>query len=308
MNDLGQVLEDYLRLRESLGYKVVHPRRVLSGFVSHLKACGLDTVTTQATVAWATEPSAVRPGWWAARYGLARGFAGYLRTIDPNTEVPPVGLVTGKHRRATPYLYSDADIAALLASARQLSSPLRAATYATLLGLLAVSGLRVGEALALDREDVDLTSGLLTIREAKFGKTRQIPLHPTTVQALAEYARQRDRLRPCCPSPAFFVSTAGTRLFYSTFHLVFSGLVRQAGLAPRSASCRPRPHDLRHSFAVHTLLEWYRQGLDVSVRLPLLSTYLGHVHPGSTYWYLSGAPELFTLVADRLEIVLGELP
>jgi integrase/recombinase XerD len=243
MTDLGQALEDYLRLRESLGYKVVHPRRVLSRFVVYLESRGLETVTTEAAVAWATEPNGVRPGWWATRYGLVRGFAGYLRTIDPAAEVPPAGLVIGKHRRATPYLYSEAEIAALMSAARQLRSPLRAATYATLVGLLAVSGLRVGEVIALDRDDVDLASGLLTIREAKFGKTRQIPLHPTTVEALATYSRQRDQLCPRCPSPAFFVSTTGTRLFYSTFHLVFSGLVRQACLAPRSPSCRPRPHD-----------------------------------------------------------------
>jgi len=305
MTDLHQALDDYLRIRESLGYKVVQPRRVLSKFVIHLEDLGLETVTTEAAAAWATEPAGARQGWWATRFGLVRGFAAYLRTIDPATEVPPAGLVTGKNRRATPYLYSDAEIVSLMAAARQLS-PLRAATYEALVGLLAASGLRSGEAIALDRGDVDLNTGILTVRDAKFGKSRQVPVHPTTVVALAAYARRRDELCPRCASPAFFVSTTGTRLFYNTFHLVFSGLVRQAGLQPRSASCRPRPHDLRHTFAVKTLLDWYREGVDAAARLPLLSTYLGHVHPGATYWYLSGSPELFALVAERLETFLGD--
>jgi integrase/recombinase XerD len=308
MSDLRQSLEDYLRIRDSLGYKTAESRRMLNQFVIFLRALGLETVTTEAAVAWAIKPTGARPGRWAARFSLARGFASYLRTIDPASEVPPAGLVVGKNRRATPYLYSEADITALLAAARTLRSPLRAATYETLLGLLAVSGLRVGEAIALDRDDVNPTSGLLTIREAKFGRTRQVPVHPTTRAALSGYAQLRDQLCPRCPSRAFFVSTTGTRLLYSTFHLVFSGLVRQAGLEPRSASCRPRPHDLRHSFAVTTLLGWYRDGVEIEPRLPLLSTYLGHVHPASTYWYLSGAPELFALVAERLETVLGQLP
>jgi integrase len=308
MTGLRGHLEDYLRLRESLGYKIVQPRRYLRHFVAHLEHLGLATVTTDAAVAWATQPQGVRPGEWARRYGLVRGFAGYLRAIDPATEIPPAGLVAGKNRRATPYLYSDTEIAALMDAARRLPSPLRAATYECLLGLLAVTGMRIGEAIALDRDDVDLASGILTIRAAKFGRTRQIPLHPTTVRALAAYAQRRDELCPRCPSTAFLVSTKGTRLFYSTFHLVFSHLVTQAGLAPRSASCRPRPHDLRHSFTVHTLLRWYRDGLDVASRLPLLSAYLGHAHPGATYWYLTGAPELLALAADRLETAWGELP
>lgn len=308
MTALRDALEDYLRIRESLGYKVVHPRRVLSQFVDYLEERGLPTVTTEAAVSWATAPNGARPGWWAARYGMARGFARHLGTIEPATQVPPAGLIIGKNRRATPYLYSDTEIAALMTAAQQLRHPLQAATYECLLGLLAVSGLRVGEAIALDRDHIDLVSGTVTVRAGKFGKARNVPVHASTVNALATYAQRRDQLHPHCPSPAFFVSTTGTRLFYSTFHRVFSALVRQASIEARSASCRPRPHDLRHSFAVHTLLGWYRDGLDTAVRLPLLSTYLGHVHPGATYWYLSGAPELFALVADRLETILGELP
>ena len=189
-----------------------------------------------------------------------------------------------------------------------LRSPLRAATLETLIGLLAVSGLRIGEALRLDRDDVDLAGGVLRILESKFGKSREVPLHPSTVEALAVYARRRDQLCPHCADRAFFVSTAGTRLLYCNAHLAWLELVRCAGLQPRSAKCRPRPHDLRHSFAVRTLLGWYQDGADVAARMPLLSTYLGHVHPANTYWYLSAAPELLSLVAARLDAAGGAQP
>ena len=195
-----------------------------------------------------------------------------------------------------------------MAAARGLRSPLRAATFETLVGLLAVTGLRIGEALRLDRDDVDLTGDVLTIRLSKFGKSREVPVHTSTVDALARYSRERDRLCPRPADRAFFVSTAGTRLLYCNAHLAWLELVRRAGLEPRSLQCRPRPHDLRHSFAVRTLLGWYRQNADVQARMPLLSTYLGHVHPGSTYWYLSAAPELLTLVVARLDAVAGGAP
>jgi integrase/recombinase XerD len=161
--------------------------------------------------------------------------------------------------------------------------------------------MRIGEALSLDRDDVDLAQGLLTVREAKFNKSRELPVHETTTAALHTYAKRRDRLCPVAATPAFFISATGTRVLYCNFHLGFLEMVRRAGLESRSASCRPRPHDLRHSFAVRTLINWYREGIDVEARLPRLSTYLGHVHPANTYWYLSGAPELFALAAQRLD-------
>lgn len=192
-----------------------------------------------------------------------------------------------------------------MAVAQGFRSPLRTVTFETLVGLLAVTGLRIGEALRLDRDDVDLVEGVLLIRLSKFGKTRQVPLHASTVDALAAYTRERDRLCRRPADPAFFISTAGTRLRYDNAHLAWLDLVRRAGLERRSAKCRPRPHDLRHSFAVRTLLGWHRDGGDVAARMPLLSTYLGHVHPGNTYWYLSAAPELLNLVAARLDTVAG---
>jgi integrase len=305
MNELGRDLEDYLAIRRALGFKLQRTALLLADFAGYLAANQLDTITTDAALAWATLPPNGESSWWAHRLSVVRGFARHLHAIDPAHQVPPPGLLPGRSRRATPFLYSDEDLAALMAAARGFRSPLQAATMQTLVGLLAVTGLRIGEALRLDRDDVDLAEGVLTIRFTKFGKSREVPLHASTVDALALYGRERDRLCPRPAEPAFFLSTAGTRLLYCNAHLAWLDLMRRAGLQPRSAQCRPRPHDLRHSFAVRTLLGWYQDGADVQARLPLLSTYLGHVHPGSTYWYLSAAPELLTPVAARLDAVAG---
>lgn len=237
---------------------------------------------------------------------MVRGFATYCKALDPAHEVPPADLLPHRTGRATPYLYSDEEIRALMAAAEGLPFPLRALTFRTLVALLAVTGLRVGEAIRLDRADLDLNAGILTVRGSKFGKSREVPLHPSSVAALGAYLARRDALHPRPAAPALFISLAGTRLLYCGVHWTFLRLVRRAGLVPRSASCRPRPHDLRHTFAVRTVLEWYRAGADVEARLPRLSTYLGHVNPGATYWYLSAAPELLALAGERLERHLGE--
>lgn len=207
-----------------------------------------------------------------------------------------------------PYLYSPAEITALVDAATTIRSPLRAATYQTLIGLLAVTGMRAGEVICLDRPDADLRAGLLTIRQSKFGKSRQLPLHATTAAALAGYAAFRDRHHPRPATPAFFVSLTGTRLIYKNVHYTYHRLTQAAGLAPRSPRCRPRIHDLRHSFAVATLLGWYQDGGDVAARLPLLSAWLGHANPGSTYWYLTASPELLAAAGQRLEEHLRERP
>lgn len=308
MSDLRVELDHYLAIRRSLGFKLRRAELLLADFVRYLGANGSDTITTENAFAWATLPPNGGLSWWGQRLSVVRSFARHLHVIDPAHEVPPAGLLPARTHRATPYLYSDADIAALMAAARQLRSPLRAATLETLVGVLAVTGLRIGEALRLDRDDVDLAAGVLRVRDTKFGKSRDVPLHASTVDALSSYARVRDRLCPCPVGPSFFVSTTGTRLLYCSAHLAWLELVRRAGLQPRSAKCRPRPHDVRHSFAVRTLLGWYRDGGDVAARLPLLSTYLGHVDPAATYWYLSAAPELLSLVAARLDAASGARP
>ena len=308
MNELRAAVNDYLTIRRALGFKLEEPSRLLPKFVEFIEQAGAYAVTTELAVAWAKQPPDAHPNEWARRMSAVRCFARHLQTLDPRTEVPPPDLLPRSTRRATPYLYSEADITALLKAARALRSPLRAATFATLIGLLAVTGMRVGEALRLDRDDLDKANGLLTIRNSKFGKSREVPLHPSTIEALQTYARMRDELLPRQTTTSFFVSTAGTRLIYNVFHFTFLELVRQAGLQRRSVSCRPRPHDLRHTFAVRTLLGWYRAGHDVEAQMPLLSTYLGHFQPRHTYWYLSATPELLALAGQRLERAREDRP
>jgi integrase/recombinase XerD len=308
MSALRNSLDEYLALRRALGFKLERAAHLLPGFVAHLEHHGTPNITTVLALAWAKQPPDGDPAWWAERLSLVRGFAKHMQALDARTEVPAAELLPSRTRRATPYLYSDRDIARLMQAAQRLPHPLRAGTYTALIGLLATTGLRVGEALRLDRQDIDRKYRLLVIRSSKFGKSREVALHDSTLAALLAYARLRDRLLPRPQVPSFFLSIVGTRLRYDNFHITFLGLVCGAGLERRSARCRPRPHDLRHTFAVRTLLDWYRAGDDVEARLPQLSTYLGHFDPSSTYWYLSAAPELLTLVGQRLEKTMGVVP
>lgn len=308
MTPLRQALDDYLTMRRGLGYKLERAEKLLAQFLAYLDEVGADNVTVEDALAWARLPASADPSWWSQRLSVVRGFAAYLHTLDPAAEVPAAELLPWRRRRATPYLYTDAEIAALIAACASLRFPLRVATYGTLLGLLAITGLRVGEAIRLDRGDLDLERGLLLVRDSKFGKSRELPLHATAVRALRGYLRRRQRLQPRPQAEALFVSLAGTRLRYCNVNWTFLRLVRRAGLEPRSATCRPRLHDLRHSFAVRTVLDAYRADSDVQARLPLLSTYLGHVDPAATYWYLSAAPELLALAGQRLERHLETRP
>lgn len=297
---LRDALGDYLAMRRALGYRLVRPEKLLTQFLDHLEHTDISVITVEAALAWACLPAG-DANWWAYRLSVVRGFAAYLHTLDPTMEIPATDLLPWRARRAIPYLYSPADIAALLTAAESLSTPLRRATIRTLIGLLAVTGMRVGEALAANRDDLDAEGGLLVVRHGKFGKSRELVLHPSTLAALGDYLRERDRLHPAPASPALLISTAGTRLLYCNVHWTFHRLVQRAGLAPRSAGCRPRIHDLRHSFAVAAMLDAYAHGHDGQQRLTLISTYLGHVDPAGTYWYLSASPELLALAAQRLE-------
>lgn len=302
MSTLRQALEEYLQLRRSLGHQLADAARLLPRFVGYLEATGAEFVTIERALAWSQEPDAV-PGTtvWGARMMAVRGFSRYMAGIDPRTEVPPAGLIPLRRLWKPPFIYSEADVSALMGEAHQsISQPMRAATFETLIGLLAATGLRVGEALRLDRGDIDWSEGVLLIRQSKFGKSRQVPLLASTVDALEVYAHQRDRLQPRPRTPAFFVSLRGTRVIYEVVHEVFRKLCDATGVGAGSVR-RPRIHDLRHSFAVSTLVGWYRNGIDVQARLPWLSTYLGHRDPRSTYWYLSAAPELLAHAASRLE-------
>jgi integrase/recombinase XerD len=299
MSALSTALENYLALRRSMGFKLTRTGKLLAQFIAYCEAANATTITIELAVRWATLPGNGKANWVAYRLSAVRGFAKHLALLDECTEVTPANLLPSGSQRATPYLYSENEVLKLMVAAGRLRSPLRRATLSTLVGLLWVTGMRIGEALRLDRQDVNLVHGILVVRDSKFGKSRELPIRQSTTEALRSYAKRRDELCPHASSPAFFVSLAGTRLRYDNFHLAFLRLLRGANIARRWAG--PRPHDLRHSFAVRTLIDWYRDYADVESRLPQLSTYLGHVHPANTYWYLSAAPELLGLAANRLE-------
>ena len=303
MIDLRQTLSNYLGIRRALGYKLERAGRLLPSFVSFLQKSGSTFISTELALAWATQAGRGGPPWYAARLGLVRQFAKYVSALDPRTEIPSATLLPGRRPRGTPYVYSAEDVLALLDAAQSMRMAFIATTYTTLLGLLACTGMRVGEALALDRSDLDPRRGLLVVRHSKFGKSRLVPLAPTTLVALAAYGRARDRKIRRAKNPSLFTSSVGTRLDYGSVHRAFLRLVQRAGLSDRRPR-RPRIHDLRHSFVVGTLLDWYRAGVDVESRLPWLSTYLGHVSPSSTYWYLTATPELIMLAHRRVEQAL----
>ena len=301
MTDFSAIAADYLATRRAMGYKLAEDGRLLRQFVAHLESVGAQHLTIDHALSWAKQPPGAALVWWTAKLRVVRSFARYLVAFDPSTEIPPTGLIREPSHRIVPYIYSEQDIFRLIEAAGRLSKAHRADTYQSVIALLAVSGMRVGEVVRLDRHDVDFGEGLLTVRDSKFGKSRQLPLHPSTLEALSAYAERRDERQSKAKGPSFFTSTTGTRLLRDNVSTVGSCLVRDAGLRRSGWGRPPRLHDLRHSFAVRTLIGWYREGLDVEERLPLLSTWLGHIAPSTTYWYLSGVPELLELIADRLD-------
>jgi integrase/recombinase XerD len=305
MSELRRHAEDYLRLRRLLGFKLTLHGRLLPQFVDYLEAAGATTVSTALAVSFAQLPQGVHPVVWAQRLSMVRGFARYLQAIDPATEVPPHDVFAARYQRPTPYLWQEAEVLDLMAAARQLRPPLCALTYECFFGLLWSSGMRTGETVGLQRGDVDLSEGVITVREAKLGRSRLVPLQESCTDALACYAAGRDRLCPQPSSQAFFVSSCGTTLVPQVVLQVFHRLAVKTGL--RTSTKRPRVHDLRHSFAVRVLISVYRSGIDVETRMLALSTYLGHVNPVSSYWYLSASPELVELVAERLDEMGGGL-
>jgi len=308
MSAVRQALADYLSVRRALGSKLDRAEKLLDQFVSYLELQHAEVVTIEHALAWATLPQ--RTGWWhAMRLSAVRRFAVYLRNLDDRTQVPPSGLIAHAKHRATPYLYSDAEIHALAQAATGLRNEVYAATFPMLISLLAVTGMRFGEVIALKVHDFDSDVGILTVRDGKFGKSRLLPLHSSTADAIRHYLNQRNlllRKKNLADSGALLISNAGTKLDYSRAQKIWRRLRTQAGLRPRSGNCRPRIHDLRHSFAVATLLDWYRHGEDVPAMLPKLSTYLGHADPKHTFWYLSAAPELLALAGQRLDTYLGD--
>lgn len=302
MNDLRTAVEEYLAVRRKLGFKLYQPGNLLHNFVLFAEQEGASFITTELALRWATQPKDSQPVWHATRLGVIRRFAKYRSAADPRTEIPPQKLLIACYHRKPPYIYNDDEIKRLIKAAQSLFSPkgLRAFTYSTLFGLLAVTGMRVKEAIGLDRDDVNLTEGILTVRDSKFGKSRFVPIHPSTQKVLQHYAVLRDKICPRLKSPAFFVPERGVRLTKWSVRWSFIQLSRQIGLRGPNDSHGPRLHDLRHRFAIQTLIAWYRSGMDVEQNMPKLSTYLGHRHVSDTYWYISAVPELLQLATLRL--------
>jgi len=307
MNTLRQAVDEYLKMRRALGFRLRDAGKGLLDFVTFMEQHHASYITQALALAWAQQPSSTRASHWARRLSFVRGFARHRSATDPRTQIPPPGLLPFQPQRARPYLYSDEEIERLLQAALQLPcryqrGQLRPWVYYCLFGLLSVTGLRLGEARNLKLEDVDLKGAVLTIRGAKFGKTRLVPLHASTCQVLGNYLDRRERHWAKRPVSSYlFVSSSGRRLDAGDVHRTFYALSRQIGLRGPKDSHGPRLHDFRHRFATNILVQWYRCRQDPERRLPVLSAYLGHVHVADTHWYLTGSPELMGEAMRRLE-------
>ena len=303
MNELRKAVDEYLSIRRKLGFKLQRAGKLLHDFVLFTEKKGVSFITADLALRWATQSLGCQTAWSAARLGIVRGFAQYQSVMDPRTEVPSQELLPYRYHRRPPYIYRDDEVKRLIKAAQQLLSPLglRAATYSTVFGLLAITGMRISEPIGLNRKDVDLINGILTVYQTKFGKSRLVPIHSSTQKALQQYESLRSRIFPKPRTESFFISEQGPRLTDWTVRRTFVKLSRQIGLRGPHDSHGPRIQDFRHSFATRTLLAWYRNGMNVDRHMPELSAYLGHAHVTDTYWYLSAVPQLMELAAMRLE-------
>ncbi len=307
-NELGQAINDYLAMRRALGFKLLLCGNALVDFASFMHIRDAEYVTIKLALEWAQQRSASKPSTWAQRLGFVREFAKFRIATDPRTEIPASDLLPFVSKRARPYLYSDEEILALLDATSLLAASssagvLRRHTYYCLIGLLSVSGMRISEALNLKVSDVDLETGVLTLTNSKFGKSRLVPIHCSTLKVLSDYKSARDEYLDIrnFSSDYFFVTHFGGRLDSADVRRNFYSMQKSVGLRREGESRGPRIHDLRHRYAVKVLLQWYRDGEDVERKLPILSTYLGHVKVKDTYWYLTACPELMGQAVKLLE-------
>lgn len=303
MKSLREALEEYLRVRRALGFKLRDFGTRLEKFVSFMESQAAPFITTKLAVEWAKSDPNVQPAIWATNLSAVRMFAEYHSGTECRTEIPSPGILPFRFQRKQPHIYTPDEVCKLMDAASRLTpiGGLRPRTYTTLFGLLATTGLRIGEALRLHRDSLDLKRGLLEVRHTKFNKTRWVPVSDSTIESLENYARLRDRFHRVPRTPWFFVAPRGGDIHMRLLKVTFIELSRQIGLRGATEHHGPRLHDFRHSFAVQTLLRWYRAGEDVECKLPLLSTYLGHSHPSDTYWYLTATPELLAEATFRLE-------
>lgn len=313
MSTLSRELDRYLTIRRSLGYRLRAHERILKKLVAFAEEQGAEHISTELFLRWQKAPSSANRHTRAQSLAIVRLFAQWVHGIDPEHEVPPKGLIPKCNRRPKPYIYSDDEIRRIVEAAAKLPSAndIRALTYPVLFGLIAVTGMRISEALSLDIGDVDLETGVVAIQRGKFGKSRLLPLSTDTTARLTVYAGERDRRHGCRPQP-FFVSDRGERIAYSTARATFVAVCKNIGLRPAQRFGRsgrgPRIHDLRHTFAVRTIMNWYRTGKDPAREMIKLTTYLGHADPADTYWYIEAVPELLELASTRAtESLAGEV-
>lgn len=303
MNSLREALNDYLTMRRGLGFKLRDAGDSLLEFISYLEQQEVSYISTRLALAWAQQPASAQPAHWARRLSHVRGFALYRSATDERTEIPPNALLPYQPKRARPYFYTDDDVLRILKGALNLSrsTPFKRRSYHCLIGLLVVSGMRIGEVINLKVANVDLAAGVLTVEGAKFGKSRLIPLHPSTQRVLAKYLSCRKKFLNGRSAIHLFVSNLGNRLDVAQVRRAFYVISKKIGLRAQKSSTGPRLHDFRHLFARNTLLRWHQNGENVEALLPVLSTFLGHVHVADTYWYLTSCPELMGATAKRLE-------
>jgi integrase len=303
MISLSKSLQNYVVLYRNLGLKFREQERELRQFVSFMEDRDADRITCELALEWAKQPEGVNPARWAYRLSLVRAFSRFLQLEDPRTEVPPYKLIPARYTRPKPYIYTPDEIQKLMAAAKEFPSKtgLKSLSIYYLIGLLASTGLRIGEALALTCDQVDLDRGLLTIKGTKNGKSRLVPLHSSTQKALSRYAGMRDEYFCVPASSYFFVSERGNRLWGPDVRKIFYELSREVGLRGPNDHAGPRLHDARHYFVVQTLLRRYRSGEDIDTFLPILSTYLGHCNLQDTFWYLQACPELMSAAVEKLD-------
>jgi len=301
--NLQQLLQSYLEMRRGLGFKLHSDGVALKSFVLFMEQHQQNFITIQWALEWAKSTSKVKPVRWAIRLSFVRPFACYCRTMDQHSEVIPNDLLPVHYQRPQPYIFSDNDIRRLLQASKQLDvkEPFFSNTLYCAFGLLSITGLRISEALNLMVDDVDLKNSLLTVRGAKFGKSRLIPLHKTTIDVLINYYEQREEFLKGQSLSYWFVNREKKRLRYDCIAYHFDHLLKSLEIYSQRENHKPHFHDLRHFFAISVLLKWYHNKEDVERLLPILSAYLGHVETRDTYWYLSACPELMGIAKDRLE-------
>lgn len=306
MNKLNQAVREYLTVRRQLGFSLRNVEVVLNSFVSFLKMKNADHITTQLALEFVTANPKASSSWQAKKLGVIRRFALYLHTFDTRTEIPSTELLPFSYHRRPPYIYTDRDIVNLLGifQKNMTRGSIAVQTYYTLFGLIAVTGMRTGETLTLKGNSVDLKEGIITIYESKCRKSRKLPIHRSTIEALKHYCRCRNKYLGNKTSEYFFVNDHGSKLDAIHVRTSFKKACIKAGIGKEAKFC-PRITDLRHYYSIKTLVNCYKNKINPETVIPILSMYLGHENPKYTYWYLTATEELMALVGKCVEEKFG---